>query len=158
PRPGPRGGRPRGRGRAGGACRWCVLRRSSGQPTSVFGGVPAGRTKLLLLGPCGALILAETERVAASAAGGSVPRRFGAAWLGPPQRCGCMADLISFRALGCLELTRGSSPLRVVGRRRRLALFAYLRLSRAPFQSRDIVQAMFWPECDQNRARHSLNT
>lgn len=69
-----------------------------------------------------------------------------------------MADLVYFRVLGRPELTRGSASLPLVRRPRKLALFAVLALSRPPFRSRDTLQAMFWPESDQDHARKSLNT
>lgn len=69
-----------------------------------------------------------------------------------------MTDLIVFRALGKLELTRGSMPVPLLRRRQKLALFTVLALSRSSFRSRDSLQDMFWPETDQDRARRSLNT
>lgn len=69
-----------------------------------------------------------------------------------------MTDLIVFRALGRLEFTRGSMPVPLLRRRQKLALFTVLALSRSSFRSRDSLQAMFWPESDQDRARRSLNT
>ena len=56
-----------------------------------------------------------------------------------------------------MELTRGSKPLALVSRTKRLAVFVFLALSRKSFQRRDILQAIFWPDSDQERARHSLN-
>src|SRR5688572_16043479 len=70
---------------------------------------------------------------------------------------GFMTDLVIFHAFGRLELRRGSKPLALVSRPKRLAVFVYLALSGRSFQRRDILQATFWPESDQERARHSLN-
>src|SRR5262245_5639309 len=70
---------------------------------------------------------------------------------------GSMTDLVFFHALGRLELTRGSRPLSLVRRPKRLAVFAFLTLSRKSFHRRDTIQAIFWPDSDQERARHSLN-
>lgn len=68
-----------------------------------------------------------------------------------------MAELICFRALGKLELTRGSITIPLLQRRRRFALFAFLAMARPPLRTRDSLHAMFWPESDHYRARKALN-
>lgn len=68
-----------------------------------------------------------------------------------------MADRICLRALGRLELTRGSITIPLLQRRRRFALFAFLALARPPLRCRDSLHAMFWPESDHHRARKALN-
>jgi DNA-binding SARP family transcriptional activator len=67
--------------------------------------------------------------------------------------------MIELRTLGALELTSADGrPLGVaVTQPRRMALLCYLALTSARgFQRRDSVLAIFWPEQDEEHARHAL--
>ena len=67
--------------------------------------------------------------------------------------------MIELRTLGALELTSADGrPLGVVVTQpRRTALLCYLALTSAHgFRRRDSVLALFWPEQDDEHARHAL--
>lgn len=71
----------------------------------------------------------------------------------PPQ------DVIRFRTLGALDLKAddGRRLLSVIAQPKRVALLAYLAIgSSRGFKRRDALLGVFWPEVDQDRARHSL--
>jgi DNA-binding SARP family transcriptional activator len=61
-----------------------------------------------------------------------------------------------FRLLGPPELRDDSGPL-LLARRKSLALLAYLALEEG-VHARDSLAALFWPECDQTRARGNLRS
>lgn len=68
-------------------------------------------------------------------------------------------DVIRFRALGSLELLAadGRRLLSVLAQPKRVALLAYLAVgSNRGFKRRDTLLGVFWPEVEQERARHSL--
>jgi DNA-binding SARP family transcriptional activator len=68
--------------------------------------------------------------------------------------------MVRLLLLGALEISGSGSSgdLAAVARRPGLvALLAYLALDGRPFCSRDLVQALFWPEHDHPHARHNLN-
>ena len=58
---------------------------------------------------------------------------------------------VTLRLLGPPELRDGREPL-VLARRKSMALLAYLALEERT-HARDSLAALFWPECDQVRAR-----
>jgi len=60
------------------------------------------------------------------------------------------------RLIGAPSLEDGGGPLRLA-RRKSLALLAYLALEKGP-HGRDSLAALFWPECDQGRARGNLRS
>jgi len=67
--------------------------------------------------------------------------------------------MISFRALGAVELTRrdGTELRTILAQPKRLALLTYLLLTPPPhFRRRDALTALFWPELDQEHARSAL--
>jgi DNA-binding SARP family transcriptional activator len=67
--------------------------------------------------------------------------------------------MISFRALGAVELTRpdGTELRAILAQPKRLALLTYLLLTPSPhFRRRDTLTALFWPELDQEHARSAL--
>src|SRR5690606_35383579 len=72
---------------------------------------------------------------------------------------GVGARVIRLYTLGRVDLVGpDGGPVRPVLRQpRRVAILAYLALSSPHLRSRDVTQALFWPESDQRRARHSLN-
>lgn len=62
--------------------------------------------------------------------------------------------------LGALEVDGPDVTRHQIGVTRRpghVALLAYLALAGRAFSSRDLVQALFWPEHDHPHARHNLN-
>lgn len=72
--------------------------------------------------------------------------------LGPPP------GSIEFRTLGSLDLTGedGHRLLSVISQPKRVALLAYLAVGGGGFKRRDTLIGVFWPELDQDRARHAL--
>jgi serine/threonine protein kinase/DNA-binding SARP family transcriptional activator len=64
---------------------------------------------------------------------------------------------IAFRTLGSLDLTGSDSHriLSVIAQPKRVALLAYLAVG-GGFKRRDTLIGVFWPELDQDRARHAL--
>jgi len=68
--------------------------------------------------------------------------------------------MVEFRALGSLELkdTEGQELRSVLAQTKRVALLAYLAVAiPRGFHRRDKLLALFWPELDDQHARHSLN-
>ncbi|MEI6388405.1 MAG: BTAD domain-containing putative transcriptional regulator [Spirochaetota bacterium] len=63
---------------------------------------------------------------------------------------------VTLRLLGPPELHDGREP-RVLARRKAMALLAYLALEERT-HARDSLAALFWPECDQVRARGNLRS
>lgn len=73
--------------------------------------------------------------------------------LAPPE------DAIRFEALGSLELLAadGRRLQSILAQPKRVALLAYLAVgSSRGFKRRDTLLGVFWPEVEQERARHSL--
>ncbi len=69
------------------------------------------------------------------------------------------SDVIRFRTLGGLDLNApdGRRLLSVIAQPKRVALLAYLAIgSSRGFKRRDSLLGVFWPEVEQERARHSL--
>lgn len=69
--------------------------------------------------------------------------------------------MIEFRTLGEVALTAGDGrELRsVLAQPKRLALLAYLASPRTPgFVPREVLLGLFWPEREEERARHALRT
>ena len=67
---------------------------------------------------------------------------------------------ITLRLLGMVELAdaAGASVERVLAQPKRLALLAYLTVSRPPrLHRRDALLLMFWPDLDESRARGALS-
>ncbi len=67
--------------------------------------------------------------------------------------------MIEFRTLGSLDLNtaHGESVSSVLAHPKRVALLAYLALAQPRgFHRRDTLTAMFWPNLDQEHARHAL--
>jgi len=67
--------------------------------------------------------------------------------------------MITLRLIGSVDLARadGTGAGSVLAQPKRLALLAYLILARPRgFHRRDKILALFWPELDQERARHAL--
>ncbi len=67
--------------------------------------------------------------------------------------------MIEFRTLGSLDLTRvdGASLSAVVTHPKRIAVLTYLALATPRgFHCRDTLIGLFWPELDQEHARHAL--
>jgi DNA-binding SARP family transcriptional activator/tetratricopeptide (TPR) repeat protein len=66
--------------------------------------------------------------------------------------------MIELRTFGGVDLRKGSDRLdKVLAQPKRVALLAYLALSRPPaYPSRDTLVSLFWPESDTRRARSSL--
>jgi len=62
----------------------------------------------------------------------------------------------TLRLIGVPSLEDGGSPIRLA-RRKSLALLAFLALEKGP-HGRDSLAALFWPECDQKRARGNLRS
>jgi serine/threonine-protein kinase len=71
---------------------------------------------------------------------------------------GPAAGTIEFRTLGSLDLTAadGHRLLSVISQPKRVALLAYLAVGGGGFKRRDTLIGVFWPELDQDRARHAL--
>ncbi len=71
---------------------------------------------------------------------------------------GPAAGTIEFRTLGSLDLTAsdGHRLLSVISQPKRVALLAYLAVGAGGFKRRDTLIGVFWPELDQDRARHAL--
>src|SRR5262249_40957976 len=70
------------------------------------------------------------------------------------------SHLLRLRTLGGLSVERvdgPSPPTSVTSARRRIALLAVLAASDAASVPRDKLLALFWPESDQERARHALD-
>lgn len=68
-------------------------------------------------------------------------------------------DVIRFHALGALDLEAadGRRLLSVIAQPKRVALLAYLAIgSNRGFKRRDALLGVFWPEAEQERARHAL--
>ncbi len=68
--------------------------------------------------------------------------------------------MVEFRTLGSLELkdTEGQELRSVLAQPKRVALLAYLAVATPRgFHRRDKLLALFWPELDDQHARHSLN-
>ena len=64
-----------------------------------------------------------------------------------------------FDVLGNTDLasTDGGRVLSVVAQPKRLALLTYLAVNAGkPFKRRDRIVSVFWPDCDDDKARHSL--
>jgi predicted ATPase/DNA-binding SARP family transcriptional activator len=63
---------------------------------------------------------------------------------------------VTLRLIGTPSLEDGGQPIRLA-RRKSLGLLAYLALEKGP-HGRDSLAALFWPECDQKRARGNLRS
>lgn len=77
----------------------------------------------------------------------------------PEDRLEPPTDAIRFRTLGSLDLVAadGRRLLSVLAQPKRVALLAYLAVgSNRGFKRRDTLLGVFWPEIEQERARHSL--
>ncbi|MFW6039497.1 MAG: protein kinase domain-containing protein [Gemmatimonadota bacterium] len=77
----------------------------------------------------------------------------------PPGTLGPDGQELRFDVLGDTDLEKsdGGRVLSVVAQPKRLALLTYLAVNAdAPFKRRDRVVSVFWPEHEDDRARHSL--
>ena len=123
----------------------------------------AGRWQAAIISQSGSM---RAELVSASAPDRGASRPVAAAAIDPSvppaerpsEPLGAPPGTIEFRTLGSLDLTGedGNRLLSVISQPKRVALLAYLAVGGGGFKRRDTLIGVFWPELDQDRARHAL--